>query len=1355
MRVHRRSNEAGVSKASSDPGPSRYPLLYAILVCTAMVCCRTMCLFAQQDPSAAHTQGTSTPSARAIHTITGKPETARVPMVSEAWSATIGRVTENEHRELPEIGKFPGAREWKRQANARRKALERSGSRVPNGTLTPPVLQSGELQTYDRQSATTPTAQGVVFRGPSESDTHLIPPDSQLAAGPDYVVVAVNSLLAIYDKSGNLQGSFQNFSSFFSSLAITGQIFDPRIIYDQTDQRFIFSAAEIDFTNLTNGHVFLAVSATSDPTGVWHKWALDSEGFNAAGDQRTFPDFPGLGLSQSAVYITTNQFELSRACLSTDTTDCCFSDAWVKVIGLPELLLGGASLNVTSFTSVQTPDGLPAFAIQPALTYGSSSSEFLVAARFDAYQGTALNLFAIPTAGTPSLSTVDITVPAYTFPPDAIQPGTNNGIDTDDFSSLNAVWAKGSLWLGQNTAASSGGSVGAQWYQIQITDLDSASLAQSGMVTGSGDAYYPALTVKADGATGMAFTTSSSYQPPSAAFTVREVRDPAGTMRTYSIYQAGTSSYDEPNGENRWSDYSAMSEDPDGNSFWAFAEYAGTPDPNFVTAGVQVIAPPALSLSPALLDLQDVPAGIAGSPIAVTVTNISQDNIALGAAGVTGEDAADFTVSNDTCSGMSLGANQTCTLSVTLKPSVNTWESGLLSIPYGTGNLVTAGMRGFGAIEAILSFKPSPAAFPPTVLQSASVPQVVTLTNTGNASAQFLGNPTISGDFAQTNNCGSSLAAGASCDFTVTFHPTTAGTEQGSISVLLSTSGQTPFVNLSGVGITAPAVLFCPASLTFPSQAVNTASAARPIIVTNNGSDSLTVTGITAKGDFSETDDCVGSFPARSSCIIQVTFTPKAAGSRSGTITMTDDAQGSPQMVTLVGTGSASSGDLFLIPPGLVSGIKPGGAPPLTSATSPAAQARLRAKRINTEASLYFEPNVGQFTSGVEFVARTERNTIALRRTGLTLRVEASRGNNPRELTRGRQNSCAKTAQPLPLALQLPESSVAVNMSMVGARPGARLGGMGELAGRADYFIGNDPGRWRTNVGTYRKVRLQGIYPGIDLVYCGNQRHLEYDFLVAPSADPAAIRLRFNGESRMRVNDQSGELVLETSSGDVRFQKPLLYQTGSGDKHSLLKIARRGAAASGRQSVEGHFALLGSNEVGFEVGAYDRTKPLVIDPIMSFSTYLAGSNEDSANGIVLDSAGNAYITGTTYSPDFPIASGAYKTTCGSSDYPCVTFQGQPDAFVSKLGPDGSLIYPTYLGGESEDHGMAIAVDSSGNAYVTGYTLSPDFPVTPGAFQATGPNGGNSDSCSGAFITKLNPAGSHLIYSTYLGGGPGD
>jgi len=293
-------------------------------------------------------------------------------------------------------------------------------------------------------------------------------------------------------------------------------------------------------------------------------------------------------------------------------------------------------------------------------------------------------------------------------------------------------------------------------------------------------------------------------------------------------------------------------------------------------------------------------------------------------------------------------------------------------------------------------------------------------------------------------------------------------------------------------------------------------------------------------------------------------------------------------------------------------------------------------------------------------------------------------------------------------------------MKVVGSNPQAKVEGLEELAGKVNYFIGNDPDKWHTDVATCAKVMYSGVYPGIDLVYYGNQSQLEYDFIVQPGAKPDSIRLAFEGAQSIRINE-SGELVLNTPGGEVIQRKPIVYQE----------------SAAGRNAVEGAYVLSAGDEVTFQVSVYDQSRALVIDPVLSYSTYLGGIGSDQGYGIAVDSSGAAYVTGVTDSINFPTASPIQAANGGGQD-----------AFVTKINPAGNaLVYSTYLGGSSgifNENGSAIAVDSSGAAYVTGQTSSANFP-TVGPIQVAFGGGGD------AFVTKINPAGNGLVYSTYLGG----
>ncbi|GEM_PF-2682375 len=371
---------------------------------------------------------------------------------------------------------------------------------------------------------------------------------------------------------------------------------------------------------------------------------------------------------------------------------------------------------------------------------------------------------------------------------------------------------------------------------------------------------------------------------------------------------------------------------------------------------------------------------------------------------------------------------------------------------------------------------------------------------------------------------------------------------------------------------------------------------------------------------------------------------------------------------------------------------------------------------------LAFEANQGQADEQVKFLARGSGYTLflAANEAVLALRKPVSKEELEvisDQLAQQRETSNEHTPSDNPTdAVANPQATV-LRMKLIGANPTPRITGTDELPGKSNYLIGNDPGKWQTGVPNYSKVKYQNVYHGVDLIYYGNQRHIEYDFVVAPGADPRAIALSFDGADEMKIDVQDN-LVLRVSGGEVVMQKPHIYQEVNGAKQEIL----------------GSFELAGK-QIGFHVADYDASKPLVIDPVLAYSTYLGGSSTEHAEGIAVDASGSVYVTGWTDSPNFPTAN-AFQAT----------LKGGQDAFVTKLNPNGSaLVYSTYLGGSSSaDFGFGIGVDALGNAYITGRTDSPDFP-TASPFQA------NRKGSSDGFVTKLNPTGSALIYSTYLGG----
>ena len=406
------------------------------------------------------------------------------------------------------------------------------------------------------------------------------------------------------------------------------------------------------------------------------------------------------------------------------------------------------------------------------------------------------------------------------------------------------------------------------------------------------------------------------------------------------------------------------------------------------------------------------------------------------------------------------------------------------------------------------------------------------------------------------------------------------------------------------------------------------------------------------------------------------------------------------------------------------------------AAATPPPPAPVGAARLDRDfgkVPLSFEPNRGQVDSQVQFLSRGQGYALYLTPGEAVLQLQKPTA---------KETSLGKDGRPVPQPA--PETST-LRMTLVGADAKAAVSGEQPLPGTANYFVGNDSSKWHAALPTYKRVSYKSVYPGVDLVYYGNQRELEYDFIVAPEADAAKIALQFTGANP--VVDKAGDLVLSVQGEEARFHKPVVYQL-DGDR----KLA-----------VEGSYQIA-DGKVGFALGAYDHSKALVIDPVLSYLTYIGGSSNDLLNGMAIDSAGSVYIVGTTNSTDYPVKN-AYKATD-----PNVIAAPNPLAiFVSKFNATGTaLVYSTYLGSSEYTYGNGIAVDSGGNAYVVGYTAYGDYPVTSGAFQTLcganntipqgSPAGVRANGCvgagqgdSGGLLTKLSPSGTSLVYSTYLSG----
>ena len=411
-----------------------------------------------------------------------------------------------------------------------------------------------------------------------------------------------------------------------------------------------------------------------------------------------------------------------------------------------------------------------------------------------------------------------------------------------------------------------------------------------------------------------------------------------------------------------------------------------------------------------------------------------------------------------------------------------------------------------------------------------------------------------------------------------------------------------------------------------------------------------------------------------------------------------------------------------------VNGPLPPKSTPLTGLAQPDPASRGQIVESYGKLPLSFELNRGQTDAKVKFLSRGGGYTLFL--TGDAAVFSLSRLGP----TGGAVHpSLLSAGAPLWQSVDVSRRNTVLRMNLVKAKPSVKVTGEDELPGRSNYFIGNDPKQWRSDVPSYAKVKCEGIYPGVDLLYYGNQRQLEYDFVVSPGADPHRIQFDVRG-ARTINTDKDGDLIFHFADGELRWHKPVVYQEANGI----------------RQTIDGHFVVRRGRRVGFVLGEYDSRRALIIDPAIAYSTYLGGAtNESGASSVAVDASGNAYLTGYTRANDFPVTQGAFQTTCPDYGKDCSTWGA---AFVTKMNPTGTaLVYSTYLSGNEGAQGSAIAIDGAGDAYVTGFTYASNFPTTPGAYQTTCSNCGYYEGLGDAFVTELNPAGSALVYSTYLGG----
>ncbi|HXI70149.1 MAG TPA: SBBP repeat-containing protein [Verrucomicrobiae bacterium] len=387
--------------------------------------------------------------------------------------------------------------------------------------------------------------------------------------------------------------------------------------------------------------------------------------------------------------------------------------------------------------------------------------------------------------------------------------------------------------------------------------------------------------------------------------------------------------------------------------------------------------------------------------------------------------------------------------------------------------------------------------------------------------------------------------------------------------------------------------------------------------------------------------------------------------------------------------------------------------------------------------------------------ARLSGIALGLATLAATAQTAATFGNLPlyfeagapdRFVAQGKDAQFSVAANGAQLTLQKSGVARTVQMQFTGANPQPQIQGDGGLSGRINYLTGSQPAQWRTGVPTFARVQVTDLYPGIDLVYYGNQQRLEYDFTLAPGVHPGAIAMRFSGADEISV-DARGELVLKLGHDEMRQPRPVIYQTVDGV----------------RREISGGYKMLDAHNVAFTVGNYDRARPLVIDPVLDYSTYFGGTDLDTAWSVAVSATdGSVYVAGQTLSEKAikkkkdqgEFIKGAPFSTPGAMQEEFAGGKLTGDGFVARFDNTGTnLIYLTYLGGSVDEFVSGVVVDTNGNAFVTGWTESPDFPTTNALYpNINGVVNKKTKRYAGdAFVAELDAGGSNLVFSTYLGG----
>jgi len=382
-------------------------------------------------------------------------------------------------------------------------------------------------------------------------------------------------------------------------------------------------------------------------------------------------------------------------------------------------------------------------------------------------------------------------------------------------------------------------------------------------------------------------------------------------------------------------------------------------------------------------------------------------------------------------------------------------------------------------------------------------------------------------------------------------------------------------------------------------------------------------------------------------------------------------------------------------------------------------------QRAYGKLALYFTENKGQVDGAVRFYEKGSGHAAFFTDEGLTLTLTKSIDESEKE--------------PFPIGKAIKENkdkkftTEAVRLSFIGANKKAQITSESPLPGHVNYFIGNDRSKWQSNVPTYKTVIYENIYDNINVKFYGNNKNIEHDIIVSPGGNPNNVRFAYEGIKSLEITEK-GDLRARLADGEIIEKKPIVYQVIKGK----------------RKTIDGNYRILkgddGAFSYGYDVASYDHTKELVIDPVLTYSTYLGGNDADTIHSITIDASGAVYITGHTWSTDFPLI-GPIQANHGG---------GVADAFITKINPAGTaIVYSTYLGGNGFDFAEAIAVDNFGAVYITGNTFSTDFPMVNPIQGIYGGDKGYIPFYGDAFVTKLSPSGTAIAYSTYLGGANND